>query len=40
MGVVEKKVREKEVEITRRKPLYIKAKEKTAHVIKRLEATK
>jgi len=40
MGVIEKKMREREVEMNRKKPLYIKAKEQTSHVIKRLEATK
>ena len=40
MGVVEKKMREREVEMNKKKPLYIKAKERTSHVIKRLEATK
>ena len=40
MGVIEKKMREKEVEMNKKKPLYIKAKERTSHVIKRLEATK
>ena len=40
MGVIEKRMREKEVELNKKKPLYIKAKERTSHVIKRLEATK
>ena len=40
MGVIEKKMREREVEMNKKKPLYIKAKERTSHVIKRLEATK
>ena len=40
MSIIERQVREKEVEMNRRKPLYIKAKEKTSHVLKRLEATK
>ena len=38
--MLEKKVREQEVEMSKRKPLYIKAKEKTSHVLKRLEASK
>lgn len=40
MSVIEKRVREREVEMNRKKPLFIKAKERTSHVIKRLEATK
>ena len=40
MGLLEKNVREQEVETSKRKPLYIKAKEKTSHVLKRLEASK
>ena len=40
MAVIEKKMRERDVEMNKKKPLYIKAKEKTSHVIKRLEATK
>ena len=34
------RVREKEVELNQKKPMYIKAKEKTSHVLKRLEASK
>ena len=37
---MEKQIREKEVEMNRRKPMYIKAKERTSHVLKRLEAFK
>ena len=33
-------MREKEVEMNSKKPRYIKAKEETSHVIKRLEAQK
>jgi structural maintenance of chromosome 1 len=40
VGLLEKKAREQEVETSKRKPLYIKAKEKTSHVLKRLEASK
>lgn len=40
VALIEKKLREKEVEINKAKPLYIKAKEKTSHVAKRLEANK
>ena len=40
MAVVEKKKREKEVEMNKLKPLFIKAKEQTLHVVKRLEASK
>lgn len=40
VAIIEKKVREKEVEMNRRKPMYIKAKERTSHVLKRLEASK
>ena len=40
VGLLEKRVREQEVEMSKRKPLYIKAKEKTSHVLKRLEASK
>ena len=40
VGLLEKKVREQEVEMSKKKPLYIKAKEKTSHVLKRLEASK
>lgn len=40
VSLLEKKVREQEVEMSKRKPLYIKAKEKTSHVLKRLEASK
>ena len=31
---------EHEVQMSKRKPLYIKAKERTSHVLKRLEASK
>lgn len=40
MAVVEKKKREKEMEMNKLKPLFIKAKEQTLHVVKRLEASK
>lgn len=40
MAVVEKKKREKEVEMNKLKPLFIKAKEQTLHVVKRLEASR
>ncbi len=40
VATLEKKMREKEVEMNQTKPLYIKAKEKTSHVTKRLEANK
>lgn len=40
MSIVERKMREREVELNHKKPLYIKAKEKTSHVLKRLEASK
>ena len=40
MAVVEKKKREKEIEMNKLKPLFIKAKEQTLHVVKRLEASK
>lgn len=40
MSIIEKKMREKEVELNKKKLLYIKAKEKTSHVLKRLEASK
>ena len=40
VGLLEKRVKEQEVELSKRKPLYIKAKEKTSHVLKRLEASK
>ncbi len=40
VATLEKKMREKEVEMNQTKPLYIKAKEKTSHVAKRLEANK
>ena len=40
MSVLEKKVREREVQLNKKRPLYIKAKERTSHVTKRLEATK
>ena len=33
-------MREHEVQMSKRKPLYIKAKERTSHVLKRLEASK
>ena len=40
IAVVEKKKREKEVEMNKLKPLFIKAKEQTLHVVKRLEASR
>eukprot|EP00731_Ephydatia_muelleri_P024127 Em0016g398a len=40
MSLIEKTMREKEVELVKKKPLYIKAKERTLHVVKRLEASK
>lgn len=40
MAVVEKKKREKEMEMNKLKPLFIKAKEQTLHVVKRMEASK
>ena len=40
MAVVEKKKREKEFEMNKLKPLFIKAKEQTLHVVKRLEASR
>ena len=39
-SAIEKQIRVKEVELNHCKPLFIKAKEKTSHVIKRLEASK
>ena len=39
-AVVEKKKREKEMEMNKLKPLFIKAKEQTLHVVKRMEASK
>ena len=40
ISIADKKVREKEVQLNQKKPMYIKAKEKTSHVLKRLEASK
>lgn len=40
IAVVEKKKREKEVEMNKLKPQFIKAKEQTLHVVKRLEASR
>ncbi len=40
ISILEQKIREKEVGINQAKPLYIKAKEKSSHVAKRLEANK
>ena len=40
LSLLEKKVREHEVEMSKRRPLYIKAKERTSHVLKRLEASR
>lgn len=37
---VESKIKESEVELNKKRPLYIKAKEKTAHMIKKLEGAK
>ncbi|XP_065903678.1 structural maintenance of chromosomes protein 1A-like [Dysidea avara] len=39
-NTVEKKIRDKEVELSKKRPLFINAKEATSHVTKRLEATK
>ena len=39
-AVIEKKIREKDIELSKLKPEYIKAKQKTAHVMKRLQASK
>nr|QIC49988.1 structural maintenance of chromosomes protein 1 [Actinia equina] len=40
MATIEKTIREKEVELNQKRPAFIKAKEKTSHVIKRLETSK
>ena len=40
MSLIEKTMREKEGELVKKKPMYIKAKERTLHVVKRLEASK
>ena len=39
-AVTEKKMREVETEVSRLRTEYIKAKQKTAHVVKRLQASK
>ncbi|RMX38379.1 hypothetical protein pdam_00005515 [Pocillopora damicornis] len=40
MAFVEKKITSKEAELNKNRPQYIKAKEKTSHVLKRLESSK
>ncbi|EDO49596.1 predicted protein [Nematostella vectensis] len=40
MGIIEKTIREKEDELNKKRPAFIKAKEKTSHVMKRHETSK
>jgi len=40
MASVEKKITTKEAELNKNRPQYIKAKEKTSHVLKRIETSK